>query len=193
MATRFATRLLFLPRSHAYSLSISSQPPRICDRIKTQGKSHATSLPPIIQSARKCGLLSRPSQNLLLGTSLHPLLRHTGDCWLRTCNSRMCCMEQVMCCQSLGHCFWKCEKSSSSWSSRVWYLRSVRVLRWRVGSWQRLANSLLLQLSFTFSRTGGLVPAWWASECLARKLTSHHTSGWILLVYLSGACSDAQT
>ena len=37
---------------------------------------------------------------------------------------------------------------------------------------------------FTFSRTGGPVPAWWASECLARKLTSHPFSNWILPVYL---------
>jgi hypothetical protein len=80
-----------------------------------------------------------------------------------------------------------------AWYCKLRYSRSARVLRWRVGSWQRLANmcrssfSYSVQLPFTFSRTGGLVPAWWASECLAKELTSHHASNSILPVGLSGA------
>lgn len=67
-----------------------------------------------------------------------------------------------------------------AWYCKLWYLRSARVLWWRVGSWQRIANmcrSSSRTVSFTFSRTRALVSAWWASECLTRILTSYHT--WI--------------
>ncbi len=155
-------------------------------------------------SARKCGLWGRPSQNLLLGTSRHPLSGPYGklmaaSCWLETCDSRMAVHGTAMCCQSLGHLLpdiWGVKPfgavpPSRARDSKFWYLRSARVLRWRVGSWQRPANmcrgSFCYSALFAFPRTGGLVPAWWASECLARKLTSHHASNWILPVFLSGA------
>jgi hypothetical protein len=65
--------------------------------------------------ARKCGLWGRPSQNLLLGTPLHPLLAHTGDCWLLLAGWKHpilgCAAWKLMCCQSLGHCYRICGKS----------------------------------------------------------------------------------
>ena len=77
-----------------------------------------------------------------------------------------------------------------AWYCKLWYLWSARVLRWRVGSWQRITNMCRTSshtVSFTFSRTRALVSAWWASECLTRILTSHHTLDWILPVFLSSA------
>jgi hypothetical protein len=150
-------------------------------------------------SERKCGLWGRPSQNLLLGTSLHPLLGNTGDCWLLLLAEDLQFSDEplhgtvVMCCQSLGLCFRRCGKSITSWLSKVWYLRSVHVLQWRVGSWQRLANicrsssEVLLHLFYLFKN-------WWAGASLVgfrmsgqeTYVTSHLDWGFCLCC-LSGA------
>jgi hypothetical protein len=164
----------FAPRSHAcshaYSLSISPQPQRISDRIKThlQGKSHATSLPPIIRvrASAAYGIgLPKTCYWGLLYTLFWPIREIVG-CFLLAGNMQFSGTlhgTRVMCCQSLGHCFRKCGKSNSSWSSQIWYSRSGRVLRWRVGSWQRLANmcrsSSLTALFYLFKN-------WWVGASL---------------------------
>ena len=104
----------------------------------------------------------------------------------------------VMCCQSLGHCCRIYGKSNFlCCASRQSLVLQIVVFAecpcamvesgFLAAACKHVPELLLLQFSFSFSRTGGLVPAWRASECLARNPTSHHTSNWILPVYLSGA------
>jgi hypothetical protein len=109
---------------------------------------------------------------LLLGTPLHPLLAHTGDCWLLLAGwkhpiLRCCCMEELMCCQKsrpLLPDVWKVETYLGPRESSICGVSACCGIGRRLGklaaACKHMPKLLLLQLCFTCSRTGGLVPYW---------------------------------
>jgi hypothetical protein len=104
-----------------------------------------------------------------------------------------CCMEELMCCQSLGHCYRICGKSKLILVlANLVFAECPRavVLGGVLASWRLLANTRRTSFSYTFvlpvqelvgrCHTGRL------SSVSPGNFTSHHTSDYILHVCLSG-------